>query len=376
MVGLIVSIMTGAGRAAARPPPPRRGRGGSPCGSGRARRRCRRRWPSTSYGASDDRAVAQLVELVLGADAARVSPGRAARGRATPPPPGARASRAGAPRSPTVANASCSAASRLTPPTYSGSRLSGGRASERGAAPRRRAGRRAASPVATQVGECAHDATGQLRSSVARRGRRPGRRRCRRRAGRRPSRPRRSTAPPRRRTTAAGAARAARCGPARRRPAGRPPPPRARLTRDSSWLVSWSRSSSARCAEAKKSATARRCAAGSGPPLVGEVVDEVAVPAVGGHAARRRVRLRRCSPRARGRSSRCGSWRWRRRGRSARAIVCEPTGCAVSTYSSTIARRIDALRSSSSSGCSEGSSGTQSYRVPTADRPRGRFADR
>ena len=42
--------------------------------------------------------------------------------------------------------------------------------------------------------------------------------------------------------------------------------------------------------------------------------------------------------------------------------VCEPTGCAVSTYSSTIARRIAALRSSSSIG-------TRFYRVPAGCRP-------
>ena len=40
------------------------------------------------------------------------------------------------------------------------------------------------------------------------------------------------------------------------------------VTRDSSWLVSWSRSSNARCADSKNSATARRCATRSAPSLV------------------------------------------------------------------------------------------------------------
>ena len=112
----------------------------------------------------------------------------------------------------------------------------------------------------------------------------------------------------------------------------------------------------------KKSATARRCAAGSAP-LLGEVVDEVAVAVVGGDPPGRRVRLRRCSPRARARSCRCARWRSTRRGRATRATVCEPTGCAVSTYSSTIARRIAALRSSRSIG-------TRFYRVPAGARCR------
>ncbi len=41
-----------------------------------------------------------------------------------------------------------------------------------------------------------------------------------------------------------------------------------RVSRARSWLVSWSMSSSALWAEAKNSATARRCAAGSEPAFV------------------------------------------------------------------------------------------------------------
>ena len=65
------------------------------------------------------------------------------------------------------------------------------------------------------------------------------------------------------------------------------------LTRESSWLVSCSRSSSTWCAEVKVEEV------GHGPPLLGgqralagECVDEEAVPAVGGDAAGRGVRLR------------------------------------------------------------------------------------
>ena len=101
------------------------------------------------------------------------------------------------------------------------------------------------------------------------------------------------------------------------------------LTRARSWLVSWSRSSSTWCADAKsvkKSETARRCA-GASAGLPREVVDEEAVAAVGGDPPGRRVRLRRGSPRARGRSSRCAPWRSTRRGRaSARSSASRPAG--------------------------------------------------
>src|SRR5579863_1437224 len=54
----------------------------------------------------------------------------------------------------------------------------------------------------------------------------------------------------------------------------------------------------------------------------------------------------------------------------ARATEAEPTGCAVSMYSSTTARRMAALRSSSISG-------TQRYRVPKpTGRPRRRLTRR
>ena len=160
----------------------------------------------------------------------------------------------------------------------------------------------------------------------------------------------------------AGAARAARCAPcATSAGAARRRPRRGGSPAASSWLVSCSRSSSAWCADGEEVGDGPRAAAAGSAPLVGEVVDEEAVAEVGRDPAGRRVRLRRGSPRARARSSRCGRSRSTRRGRATRAIVCEPTGCAVSTYSSTIARRIAALRSSSSSAVRSwhSSSGTQ-----------------
>ena len=124
----------------------------------------------------------------------------------------------------------------------------------------------------------------------------------------------------------------------------------------------------------KKSAIVRRSAGGQRAGA-GEVVDVVAVAGVGRDPARRRVGLgdvavalehRHLVADGRGRDAEPGGLRDRLR----------PTGCALSTYCSTIARRIAALRSSSSvmqPGPVSGRHGKRSlpvgtrwYRVPTA----------
>ena len=127
--------------------------------------------------------------------------------------------------------------------------------------------------------------------------------------------------------------------------AGRRPPRCGVLTRARSWLVSCSRSSSTWCADwkrVKKSATTRRCA-GASAGLAVEVVDEEAVARGRSGSGPPRCGAGRGSPRARGRSCRCGRWRSTRRGRGSARSVCDPTGCAVEMYSSTMARRMAAF---------------------------------
>ena len=126
------------------------------------------------------------------------------------------------------ANASCSAARRLTPPTYSGSSCSGVRRLDERVARGGHDASTSASPVGVTSGSVAHGAA----RAAARRAPRPRRRDARSSASslevRRPAaRPRRSRAPRRAARPEAGAARAGRCARARCRAAARRPSPRA-----------------------------------------------------------------------------------------------------------------------------------------------------